>query len=288
MYQVIMESLGGSVKHYTLKPECQWECDLEAMESMIDSRTRAILINNPSNPCGSNFSLSHLSDIVAVARRHRLPIISDEIYGAVVYGGEAFHPVQTVRGDVPVIAVGGLAKEFVVPGWRLGWVVVHDRSGSLAEVRTGLRNLSQLVLGACSLIQLALPRVLTPRPGSRDAALLQGFYDHYLGLLADNALLCERLSAAVPALRIVRPTGAMYAMLEVDFGLLEGLTDDRDFAELLLQEENIALLPGQCFGMTRFVRLVTCSPAEVLVEAFARLEQFCRRHARTSAYGGVA
>ena len=99
---VIFHSLGNRLR----QPEKDWECDLEAMEALIDSKTRAILVNNPSNPCGSNYSEEHLRNIVEVARRHNLPIIADEIYCGLVYDG-VFVPIQTVCGEVPILSVGG-------------------------------------------------------------------------------------------------------------------------------------------------------------------------------------
>lgn len=116
------------------------------MESLIDARTKAILINNPSNPCGSSFSAEHLRNVVSVARKFNLPIIADEIYGGCVYDGE-FVPCFTVAEDVPVLSLGGLAKEFIIPGWRVGWVVVQDYSHRLDKVRNGLKSLTQLILG---------------------------------------------------------------------------------------------------------------------------------------------
>ena len=106
LYQVITESLAGSVRHYPLLPEKDWTCDLEAMDKLIDSRTRAIVISNPSNPCGSNFSAEHLRDICAVARKHNVLIIADEIYCGLVFDGD-FSPLFVHSGDVPVISVGG-------------------------------------------------------------------------------------------------------------------------------------------------------------------------------------
>ena len=79
LYQVIAESLGAAVKHYFLDPALNWQCDLLHMESLIDSNTRAILVNNPSNPCGSVYSAEHLMDILSLARRYALPIIADEV-----------------------------------------------------------------------------------------------------------------------------------------------------------------------------------------------------------------
>ena len=96
------------------------------MDKLVDARTKAIVINNPSNPCGSNFTAEHLVRIAAIARKHSLPIIADEIYGHCVFNGE-FSPMHIHSGDVPVLSVGGLAKEFIVPGWRVGWIVIHEK-----------------------------------------------------------------------------------------------------------------------------------------------------------------
>ena len=68
LYQVIADSLGGSVQYYNLIPESGWECDLEHMASLVNARTRAIVLTNPSNPCGSNYSAEHLADLAALAR----------------------------------------------------------------------------------------------------------------------------------------------------------------------------------------------------------------------------
>ena len=106
LYQVITQSLGGYVKHYPLKPDDRWECDLEKMNELVDANTRAIVINNPSNPCGSNFSIEHLYEIAKIARKHNLLIIADEIYGGCVFNGN-FHPFHKFSGDVPVITLGG-------------------------------------------------------------------------------------------------------------------------------------------------------------------------------------
>ena len=114
LYQVIADSLGGGVKHYKLDSTKSWECDIEHMNSLVDSKTKAILICNPSNPCGSNYSAEHLTAVVAVARRHGLPIIADEIYGRCVFNG-VHTPIHTVAGDVPVLQVGGKSMLSVMP-----------------------------------------------------------------------------------------------------------------------------------------------------------------------------
>lgn len=121
----------------------------------------AIVVNNPSNPCGSVYNKQHLCEIIDVASRNHLPIIADEIYEHLVFSNEEFYPVATLSGEVPVFTCSGLTKRFLVPGWRLGWLIVKDRNGILGkEIREALSNMSSRILGANTLIQRALPKIL--------------------------------------------------------------------------------------------------------------------------------
>ena len=142
LYQVIAESHGARVKYYKLDPDKDWQVDLKDLEEAIvacndaDADVRAIVINNPSNPCGSVFSVQHLEEILLLAGDHRLPIISDEVYGDITFHGATYHPLGHVAArlsareqDVvvpPVITASGLGKQFLVPGWRIGWLLFHD------------------------------------------------------------------------------------------------------------------------------------------------------------------
>lgn len=151
-------------KSYNLDPNKGWDIDLKHMESLIDERTKAILINNPGNPCGNAFSREHIEDILEIAERHQLPIIADEIYGFMVFPGVKFHSFASVTKNVPVLVCGGLTKRFLMPGIRMGWVVIHDRQGALADVKIGIRNITGRILGPNSTVQLALPKILRNTP----------------------------------------------------------------------------------------------------------------------------
>ena len=171
---------------------------------MIDENTSAILVNNPSNPCGSNFTRKHLEDILAVASRNFLPIISDEIYAGINWTEHPFTALYTLPSNVPIITIGGLAKRWLVPGWRVGWVVLHDRDEVFKDVRRGLVNLSQVQLHPSTVFQAALPAILnTP----------QEFFDGVVDELKGNAkVVMEELSKA-PGLHVIEPQGALYAMV---------------------------------------------------------------------------
>lgn len=175
MYITLAESLHIECKFYNLLPETNWEADLVQMESLIDSKTAAILVNNPSNPCGSVFSREHLMKIITIAERNYVPIIADEIYEHFVFHGSEHVAVSSLAKNVPVLSCGGLTKRFLVPGWRMGWIVIHDRNGVLNEVSTGIRNLSTRILGSNTIIQGALPDILEHTP--------QSFFDDIIDIL---------------------------------------------------------------------------------------------------------
>lgn len=277
LYKTIVDGIGARCRYYNLMPEQNWEVDLSQMESQINERTRAILINNPSNPCGSVFSEEHLRAIIALAEAHHLPIIADEIYGDMVYDTKTpFIPLATLSQYVPVITCGGIAKSFLVPGWRVGWICLHDRHKALSEVRGGIANLCGVSLGANSLVQAALPAVLTPATEEAQQEI-SDFSKKWLDLLRSNADLTVKRLGEVPGLRPVRAAGAMYTMVAVDVSMLKGINNAIDFVKQLLDEESIILLPGECFGIENHFRCSISAPATVLEEAFGRIDQFCRR-----------
>lgn len=96
------------------------------MESLIDDKTVAILVNNPSNPCGSVYAREHLCELIDLAERFKLPIIADEVYGDMVFPGNEFYYMAELARTVPVLSCNALSKRFILPGWRFGWIAIHD------------------------------------------------------------------------------------------------------------------------------------------------------------------
>jgi tyrosine aminotransferase len=283
LYEVIAKSHGAEVLPYNLDPNTGWECDLEHMESLITPRTRGILVNNPSNPCGSVFSEAHLGDIVRLAAKHRLPIVADEVYGGMTWGPKPFIPISDVAASLgwpaPVISASGLAKQFLVPGWRVGWLVFYDTAfGAIAPVKEGVCQLANVVLGASHLLQAAIPKIFAPE----DAAVaesIKAFRTRTNGILEENSdFTCEQLASCY-GLRVVPSSGAMYVMVEILVDQFDDkITDDVDFTGLLLDETNVFALPGSCFGAKNFFRVVFCAPKPNLGEAYDRIKAFCDNH----------
>lgn len=184
-YGPLTKGSGVVSKFYNLNPNRDWEIDLEHMESIIDEKTRAILVNHPGNPCGNVFSKEHILEILTIAERHKLPIISDEVYEFMVFPGVEFHPIASLSRNVPVLTCSGLTKRFVVPGIQLGWVIVNDRNGTLTDVLEGLKNCSGRIFGPNSTVQCALPDILSKTP--------QKYFDANIKVICVSFLCAMRL-----------------------------------------------------------------------------------------------
>ncbi|XP_052816861.1 tyrosine aminotransferase-like isoform X2 [Mya arenaria] len=271
IYKTLAESIGVKVKHYSLLPERSWEIDLNYLESLIDDNTAAIIVNSPSNPCGSVYSRKHLQDILRVAEMHKVPIIADEIYEHFVFSGTEYHSLASLTDTVPVLSCSGLTKRFLVPGWRLGWIVINDRNNIFQEeVRHGLQCLSQKILGPNTLVQAAVPEILAHTSPS--------FYTDTLQFIEANAKLFFKKISAIPGLKPVMPQGAMYMMIGIEMEHFPEYKNDVVFTESLVTEQSVFCLPATCFDYPNFFRVVLTVPQEKLNEACERIAEFCERH----------
>lgn len=271
IYRTLAESCGMRVKYYNLQPERNWEIDLAHLEQQIDEDTAAIVLNNPSNPCGSVYSRQHLLDVLEVAARNYTPIIADEIYEHLVYPGQKFYSLGSLSEDVPILSCSGLTKRFLVPGWRMGWIVVHDRNNIFNhEIRDGLQRLSQRTIGSNTLVQGALPAILSNTP--------EDFFNDTAKTLQKHAMLAYDLLARTKGLSPVMPEGAMYMMVGIKMVDFPDFESELHFVTEMVAEESVFCLPGQCFNYPNYMRLVLTLPEDMLREACLRITQFCERH----------
>lgn len=276
LYETLCQRHGVSFRFYDLLPETGWEVDLESVRRVYDDATAALLINNPSNPCGAVYSRDHLKDLVALAQTLELPLIADEVYAGMTFG-KPFIPVAEVAGKVPVLSVGALSKRWLVPGWRLGWLCVHEIGTTLHDsgVRTAINRLCQISLGPSTPLQAAVPQILA----LDDSIWLR----NVLRKLMSAAAYSAKRVARIRGLTILSPPqGAMYVLVHIDRDAFLDCPSDLLFAEKLLEEESVLVLPGTCFRAPGFVRIVTTVPEPVLQAAWDRVESFCsRRYTRT-------
>lgn len=209
---------------------------MDHLKSLIDENTAAILVNNPSNPCGSVYSKSHLKDIIDIAEENFLPIIADEIYGNMVFKGHEFIPMASLTQNVPIISCSGLAKQYLVPGWRVGWILIYDRENRLKEVAAGMKKLAMIILSTCTVMQAAIPDIIKNTPAD--------FMTKTMAQLEENANLVKDYLLNSPGLEPIVPQGTLYLMAKINSSSYRDIKCDIDFMEKLLQEEAVMCLPG--------------------------------------------
>ncbi|XP_015908737.1 tyrosine aminotransferase [Parasteatoda tepidariorum] len=275
LYKTLAESMGINIKYYSLLPEKSWEVDLADLEHQISVDTAAIVVNNPSNPCGSVYSRRHLQSILEVAARNYVPIIADEIYEHFVFPGEEFYPIASMSLSVPILTCSGLTKRFLVPGWRMGWILIHDRNEVFGSaIRNGLQSLCQRIMGSNTIIQGAIPDILRDTPKS--------FFQETILSVKTNAAICYSVLAEIPGLMPIMPAGAMYMMVGIDVKSFNCFKNDMEFVERLMCEQSVMCLPGTCFEYPNYVRLVLTVPEDDIRDACRRITEFCQKYSKFS------
>ncbi|EDV19635.1 uncharacterized protein TRIADDRAFT_33190 [Trichoplax adhaerens] len=273
LYGVLSRHRDVEIREYRLLPEQSWNVDLDHLESLIDDRTKLIVVVNPSNPCGSVYSKDHLEDIIKVAEKHRIPILADEIYEYISFPENQFYPLGAVSKSVPILTCTGLAKRFNVPGWRCGWLVVHDRNGILAkEVIPGIESLLEDFYSCCSIIQILLPSLLVRVTGD--------YFKKTISLVKKNANLLYDELIKIDGIKPIMPGGSMYMMVGIDVEKFNDIDDDETWSLLLIKEQAMTVMPCSPLGCPNFVRISLTPPYETMLNICQRLTEFCVSHKR--------
>jgi len=233
-----------------------------------------VMINNPSNPCASVYTRQHLKDIISLCEKYHLPVIADEIYAQMVFPGNDFHYMSTLSENVPIIHCGGISKLYCCPGWRLGWIVIHDRHNAFQKyIRPGLLSISSRIMGPCSIPQAALPSILSLK--------YKAYLDDMINLVKQNADLVYHMLGSIPGLTPVMPQGALFMMIQLDFDAFNDIDNAPDFFQKLLDEQSVTCLSGTVFNAPNYIRIVTTVPTEMLEDACHRVIEFCNKHKKT-------
>ncbi|KAG5464063.1 hypothetical protein LSCM1_00243 [Leishmania martiniquensis] len=269
-YAFCCDTFGIEKRFYSLLPYKNWEVDLEEVRTLVDGRTKAIVLNNPSNPCGSNWSREHVEAVVKLCEELKLPIISDEIYCGMVFKGQVFTSIAQFKSPVPRLIICSLAKNFMLPGWRVGWVLMVDAEGYAKGVLKGMQNLSMHTLGPNALAQHAMPEIL--KNTTKD------FYARNVEMLEANAELLVEGLCKCHGLSCAKPQGSMYIMVRVYTDQFKDIKSDIDFYTALEDEENVQVVPGSYMRMPGFFRICFTRDRRVLEEVLERLPAFCERH----------
>jgi aminotransferase len=253
---------GGVAVTIGTRVEDEFQVTAEEIERAITPRTKALLIGYPNNPTGAVTRRENLAQIAQLAEKYDLAVISDEIYDRLVYGGfehVCFPTLPNMRDRT--ILLGGFSKDYAMTGWRLGYAAAPP------DLLAAMRKVHQYtIMSAPTTAQAAGIEAL--ENGDRFVRDMVAEYDRR------RKMLVAGLNTL--GLDCFEPKGAFYAFPSI---AKSGMDENR-FAEALLQEERVAVVPGSAFGESGagFVRLSYATAYEKLEEALNRMERFMRRH----------
>ena len=265
---------GGQPRYYRCLAENGHLPDPEEVEARITPRTRALVLINPNNPTGAVYPRALLEQLVAIAARHRLLLLSDEIYDEILYDGVTFQPLAEVAGEVPCISFGGLSKVHRACGYRIGWMSLSGDHARTAAYRDALQLLAALRLCANVTAQWAVLPALQSAPTI-------GTLTAPGGRLHEARRSVLQGVAASDYLDLVTPHGALYAFPQVRADRIASF-DDEAFALRLLEQESVLVVPGSSFNVSasRHLRLTLLPPPAQLREVFGRFERVLARMAQ--------
>jgi aspartate aminotransferase len=257
-YPEMVRIAGGRPVIVPTREEDGFKLTPEALESAITPRSKALIINSPSNPTGLVYTPAELEALAGRAVRRGLYVISDEIYEKLVYDGAAHASVGSFSKEVfdRTITVNGFSKAYAMTGWRLGYVAgpkaIVDAASVLQDHSTSGPN------------TFAQHGAIAALRGPQDtvARMVRAFAER-------RAFMYERLTS-IRGIRCVKPMGAFYMLPNISsFGLRSAV-----FAERLLESQKVALVPGVAFGADETVRLSYACSIENIREGLERLERF--------------
>ena len=267
----------GRPVYYRCAPEHDFLPDPDEIEALVSSRprrkVRALVLINPNNPTGAAYPRALLERIVAIAAKHKLLLMTDEIYDGILYDGASFQPLAPLAGEIPCLSFGGLSKVHRACGWRVGWAVLSGDPLASGDFHHAMDLLGALRLCANVPGQFAIAQALHGE--DTISALCQPG-----GRLHETRRALIEACATSEHLQLVAPQGALYGFPAVVGAAAHGF-DDHAFALQMLEDEDVLIVPGSGFNVPyrNHFRVTLLPQADVLREVFARIERVLARRA---------
>lgn len=277
LYSAVLCKLGIRLNAYDLDESDGWQPELADIERKLSPRTRGIVLINPNNPTGSLCTREMLERIADLARRHNLIVFADEIYDKLILdrdsqGNDTPHiAFASVAPDVPCVTFGGMSKNYLVPGWRIGWGIISGDANAVKSYAEGVHRLLRARLCANHPEQYAIK------------SALEGPQDHLIEVrrkLRSRCDLTQKWCESTPRVSCVAPRGAFYAFPRIDIP-----ESDEVFVKELIRQKHVMVVHGSGFGQkpgTQHFRIVFLPDEQTLTKAYAGIAEFMRERYGTS------
>lgn len=266
-YYELIRMMGGIPVMVPASEAEDFKLSAEKLEAAITDRTKAIILNNPSNPTGMVYDAGQLRALADVCVRHDLYIVADEIYYSLIYDGKPFTSIASLGDEVKerTVLINGVSKSYAMTGWRIGYAMAPT------EIAKVMANYVSHSTGSpCAVSQKAALAALTA-PQESVADMRKAFE-------ARRNYMVERMNA-MDGISCIKPEGAFYVMMNIEklIGRTIGGTliqNDSDFAAAFLKQGLVAVVPGEGFGAPNFVRWSYAASMENIKLGMDRLEKF--------------
>lgn len=263
LYTALLAKLGAENRPYQLDEAAGWQPDVADIERQIDANTRAIVVINPNNPTGSVASEATLRKIVELAIAHNLVIFADEIYDRLLFDGAKHIPLGSLDPRACVLNLCGLSKNWVLPGWRIGWGILSGPEEQLRGYINAIQQLGRARLSANHPEQYGIKPALEGPQDNLAAMIPQ--------LVARRDAAMTKLNA-IPDISCVVPQGAFYAFPRVHRPI-----DDAAWCRELMRETGVVTVPGSGFGQregTQHFRVVLLPDVQTIEDACEGIARF--------------
>lgn len=248
------------------KEENDFKFKLEDLENALTSKTKALVLNSPSNPTGAAYDLEELRAIANWAVKNNIFVISDEIYEKLIYDGYKHISIASLGGDIKrlTILVNGMSKAYAMTGWRIGYAAADEE---IVKVMTNIQ--SHTTSNPCSISQYASVEGLVG-----DQSIIEDMKEQFIDR---RNYMVEKINS-IKGLTCRKPLGAFYVMANISKikgKIIKGkhIESSLDLANLLLDEAKVAVIPGSAFGADDFIRLSYATSMENIKEGLRRIEK---------------
>ena len=266
-YIELIKMVGGVPVVLTATEAEHFKLTPDKLEAAITPKTKAIMLNNPSNPTGMVYSREELEALAAVCAKADIYVISDEIYACLVYDGRKFTSFAALSDDAKerTVLINGVSKAYAMTGWRIGYACANEK---IAKIMANY--VSHSTGSPVAISQKASVAALT---GSQEKieTMRQAFEER-------RNYIVERMNA-IPGVSCIKPEGAFYVMMNLEQLIgktIHGvkITNDDVFADAFLKYGLVAVVPGSGFGAPNFVRWSYATSMDNIKEGLDRLEKF--------------
>lgn len=258
---------GGKPVIIETAEENEFKLSPEQLEAAITKKTKAIVINSPSNPTGMMYDREELANLGEVCLKHDILIISDEIYEKLIYTNDHHISIAQISEALKAktIVINGVSKTYAMTGWRIGYA-----AGPEQVIKAMTSHASQSTSNPMSIAQYAAIAAYETESNSvvEMNQIFANRLELFYGLIKD-----------IPGITCIKPKGAFYLFPNVKEAATKGgfATVD-DWVSALLEEEKVAIVPGSGFGAPNNVRLSYAASEELLIEAAKRIKRFVENH----------